>query len=549
METFDADKINKELYETLANEIEGMCKKAERISESDVREGIKVIDPIAGIRILESDETKYDALVRLQEVLKFKNIPSNNIYEFPGMKLNGKSITLFVNKDKVGRLADMGEYFERELSYLGLKFPTQLYQFKKENLGQKLPGKDYPAPEPKTKEMTNAEYEKYLEDYYSTHGINKEADEAAFRRPYPHEKINYQEGNVEKEGFTNEYYSEELKRHAEGKGTTIKAPVGERIKVTNKTLKRPALFDQEDRVVNSQKWSKVGSFVIKSAAFAAGVAGAFWLAHQAPILLGVAAAGVGIAVGRYLLKLSKRKKSELKEAERERRRKEREAREAAEKAKTKEKEKDKGEAPGLNPPTTPTRTPGGTSTPPTTPTITPGGTSTPPTTPTITPGGTSTPPTTPTRTPGGIPSGTTDDPGFTWTPSTGPSKSGGYTWNSPGKTNTGGTDSGAVPPTTPTETQIAPDKEPQVPNYDDLIYAEQEMALDQAEIARIDREISIIVEDVKILLRSTNPEDKTRLQDLQDQLASKYSDRMSVIYTLIERQQRAFNSIGVNLGR
>ena len=139
METFDADKINKELSDRLSKETQELIDKAEKISESDVKEGIKIIDPDLGIRILEADEEKFDALVRLQEVLKFKNVPANELYELPGMKLGDKTITLYVPKTNIQKVADMGEYFEKELSYLPIKFPTQLYQFKKENYKKNLP--------------------------------------------------------------------------------------------------------------------------------------------------------------------------------------------------------------------------------------------------------------------------------------------------------------------------------------------------------------------------------------------------------------------------
>ncbi len=497
METFDADKINKVLFDTLANEIEEMCKKADRIAESGVTEGIKVIDPDLGIRILESDDSKFDALVRLQEILKFKDVKENELYEFPGMKIKDTNMTLYIPMSKVEKVAEMGEYFERELSDMRLKFPTQIYQFKKENKGKNLPGKDFPPPLPKTKEMTNDQYEKYLEEYYKDHGVTREKDATSFRRPYPHEKIDYQEGNKEKEGFTNEYYSEELQKHAAGKGTTTPAPVGRRIKVTAKSKKRPNIFNTEDKVETERNWSKVASFVLKVAAVGAGVAIGTYAIVQYPGLIALGAVGLGVAVGKYLKKKYDQKKAIEREKERERRKKERGIEEPG-KGKEKEKEKEKGTGPGMTPSTTPTPVPG----------------------------------TTPGTTPGTVP-GTT--PGTTPTPVPG---------TSPGTTP--GTNPGTTPGTTPRT--VNPTPSTPIDN-DNLIIAEEELGMDQEEFARLDREIAMIVSEVQILLRSTDPSDKDHLRELQEALAVKYNERMAIIYKLMSRQEKMLDDIGIKLGR
>ena len=475
METFDADKINKFLFDTLANEIEEMCNKADKIADSGVTEGIKVIDSDLGIRILEADDAKFDALLRLQEILKFKDVKENELYEFPGMKLKGTNITLYVPIKKVEKVAEMGEYFEKELSDIGLKFPTQIYQFKKENKGKNLPGKDFPPPVPKTKEMTSEQYEKYLEEYYKGHGIVKEEDVTSFRRPYTHEKINYQEGNKEKDGFTNEYYTEELRKHAEGKGKTTPAPVGRRIKVTAKSKKRPNIFNTEDKVEAERNWSKISSFALKVAAVGAGVAvGTFAVIHY-PGLIALGAVGAGVAIGRYIRKKIDQKEERKKEADRERRKRERGIEDPG---KGKEKEKEKGTSPGVTP---------------------------------------------------------TPEP----TPSTGPDHK---------PEPTPGTDPGRTPSKTREEPTTNPNP-PRTFNDEDLIIAEQELGMDQEEFIRLDREIETIVREVQILLRSTNPDDKDRLRELQEALAIKYNERLTIIYQLMSRQERMLDDIGISLGR
>ncbi len=517
METFDAEKANKVLFDLLSNELKFLTDRAGKIAESDVKEGIKVIDPYLGIRILESDEPKYDALVRLQEVLKFKDEPANKLYEFPGMLFQGKKTTLVLpaDKDKLQKIADMAPYFEKELKYLGVRFPSQLFQFKKENIGQNMPGKDYPPPIPKTVEMAYDEYEKYLQLYYKDHGVEKEADEAAFRKPYPHERIDFRDPTIEKEGFTNEYYAEQLKKHAEGKGKTIPAPVDKKIKVTAKSLRRPNIFNTDDRVENEQVWSKVESFVIKAVGVAAGVAAVGFVASYNPAVLVLAGAAGVYALGRYLSKKQKRKKQqELKKAKQERDKAEAEEAEK-EKEKEKEKDKDKGEEP------TPTKTD-------TTPGLTPGGTT--PTGPTpggTTPGGTT--PTGPTPT-GTTPGGTT--PGDT-TP-TGPTPTG----TTPSGTTPGGTTPGGTTPSSPIK----------VTNVD-LINAETELSMDQLEYFRISGEINLIVSQVQELLKSKNPDDRDKLRDLQEQLETKYRERMQMLYVLMGRQSKMFDDIGVKFSR
>lgn len=490
MEKFSAESANKVLYETLANEVESIVKKAERISASDVSEGIKVIDPDLGIRILESDEEKYNALIRLQEILKFKDAPANKLYEIPGMTINGTTINLVVHRDNIGKIADMGKYFERELSFLGVKFPAQLYQFKKEYKGQNLPGKDYPAPEPKTMEMTEADYEKYLEQYYKSHGTAKEEDEASYRKPYPHEKIDYKTANAEKDGYTNEYYQAQLKKHAEGKGTTKKAEVGKKIKVTATSVKRPNIFNAKDQVEGTQKWQKIESFVIKAAGIAAGVAGIGFLVSYNPGLLVLGAGAGAFALVRYIKKRHDRNvRRKLIEEQEEYERKKKEAEEAEKKAKEKEKEKEH-EAPE-GPVVEPTTTPG---------------------------------PVKP-------------EPKKTPEPKGG--KGGGTKEPKPSKPKN---------PTTRTP-KDSPSGSSSTVDLDALALAEQELGMDQAEFTRINSEINAIVIEVQELLRSTNPADKERLIELQAQLGMKYQERMQIIYILMQRQDRMFDDIGVKFSR
>ena len=508
MEQLNTLEANKRLREILDEELQELLEAGRITKESDTPDGIKILDPDSGECILEDDEDKYNALNLLQELTDFDKTPANEIYEFPGMSLNDETMKLRIPKGKVEKLAELGKRLESDLSYIGLKFPTQLYQFTKENKGQNLPGKDFPAPLPKTVEMSNSEYETYLEEYYKTHGIEKEADEAAFRRQYPHEKIDYSEANEEKKGFANEYYTEQVAEHAKGKGETTKAPVGEKIRVVAKSLKRPNIFDCKDRVEGTQKWQKVESFVIKTAAIAAGLGVAGMLAWYNPGFLVLGAGAAAFALVRYIKKRRERKRRLARELEEEEEKKE--AEEAVEEAKKKEKElekdKDKGEdkdkekdkgTPGDKKPED-KKTDG-------------------------TPGD---------KKP-------EDKPGEKKTEPT--KKSTGGTDGVPGGTDgkAGGTDGKPE------------DKTSDTPSFEalDFSLAEEELGMDQVEYMRINSEIRVLAQEVDILLKTGTPADKERLKELQDQLAAKLAERLNITYRLMNRQEKLLDDAGITFKR
>lgn len=334
METYDTSKVNAKLINAITKEIEELFKIGKSTHDLGKDDDLKDIDGI-GKYILLTDEEKYDALQRLGELTKFKNVTGDKLYKLNGltMKIGGKNTTipLILPIDKFEKLAEQAEFLEHKLKDLNLKFPSQLFQFKKEYKGKNMPGKDFQPPLPQSFEMSDEEYEKYLETYYKTHGVDKKPDGIAFREPYPHERINYREGNEEKEEFTNEYFSDQHKKHAKGKGKATPAPVGERIKVTASSVKYPSRKEEKDKVTNSINWAKISSIVIKTAAIAAGVVAAGTILRVGPAsTILIASAAGAYALGRWIRKTRLKNKIVSKDRE---------------KDKEEEKIKEKGEAP------------------------------------------------------------------------------------------------------------------------------------------------------------------------------------------------------------
>ena len=346
METYDTSKVNKKINERINKEIEKMFDAGKTAHELSAKADIKDIDGI-GKYILADDEEKYDALQRLSELIRFKNVPANELFKIDGLKMNvdGKEVAmpLVLPLSKFEVLSEQAEYLEKKLKDFNLKFPSELFRFQKRYKKENLPGKDYPPPKPQQFEMSDEDYEKYLETYYKNHGVEKKEDGIAFRMPYPHEKIDYREGNEEKEDFTNEHFSKLHIIHARGRGETKSAPIGERIKVIATSVRKPSLKDGDDKVKASINWDKISSIVFKTVAISAGVIGAMALLKPGPITTTLIVSALGAAaLGRYIAKVSRRRKYARRRAEKEEEEeKSAPSKPAEEKAKTKEKEKER----------------------------------------------------------------------------------------------------------------------------------------------------------------------------------------------------------------
>ena len=345
METYDTSKVNKKLNDRINKEIEKMFDAGKTAHDLSAKADIKNIDGI-GKYILAEDEEKYDALQRFSELIRFKNVPANELFVINGLKMtiDGREIAmpLVLPLNKLEVLSEQAEYLERKLKDYGIKFPSQLFQFQKKYKKENLPGKDYPPPKPQQFGMSDEDYEKYLESYYKNHGVEKKDDGIAFREPYPHERINYRDGNEEQEDFTNEHFTRLHLIHARGKGESKPAPIGERIRVVASSVRKPSLKDGDDKVKASINWDKVTSIVLKTAALAIGVVGAMAILKPGPITTTLIVTAVAAAaLGRFIRRINARRKNLAKAEEKPERPTPSRPEEAGTKSKTKTKEKDK----------------------------------------------------------------------------------------------------------------------------------------------------------------------------------------------------------------
>ena len=342
MKTYNTNSANPTLTTIIKGKYNELLKNGQLHYDNLGDEGVKEVGKNAYIE--DADEDKYNALNLLYSLISIKEeLPAHSLYEFPGLTMNGQKMKLVIPVTKAFEMADKAKYLEEKLSDYGLKFPAQLYQLSSAYRGKTMPGKDFPPPVPKTMDKSDAEYEKYVEEFYKAHGIEKVSDGLAFRKPYEHEQIDYSKGDQKDPNYTNEYYQDQLERHAKGKGKTISAKIGEKLKVRLKSLASPELKMQGDKVVTSLNWQKIKSNSIKIAAVGAGVVGAAILLNSNPLAAAMIGTAFGIgALTRYVRKkLRERKTIRRLEAE-EAKQKQQEAN--REKAKAKAKSKEAGSA-------------------------------------------------------------------------------------------------------------------------------------------------------------------------------------------------------------
>ena len=345
METIGSMKANQAINAKINKNIKDLLAAGKLAFENGMESEVKDIDGV-GAYIVNQDEEKYNALQLFQSIINYSGeLPVDKLYVIPGAVFgNGDTLAthpLVLPMAKLEELADKAEYLEDKLRDYGLKFPSELFRFTKKNKGKNLPDRDFPAPEPRRMDQTPDEYEAYLEEYYKNHGVTKKEDGLAFRHPYDHEKIDYRKGNKSDDTYTSESFQETQKTKAEGEGKTIKAPIGERLRVTSRTVKGPSLWQRGKDVVETRRnWAKIGSAILKTAAVAAGVVLAGKILGLSPLAWGIVAGGAAVfAVTRYLRKIYDRRK-DLREIEQEKA-KEKAKQQAQEEGKTKSKEKEK----------------------------------------------------------------------------------------------------------------------------------------------------------------------------------------------------------------
>lgn len=220
----DGETLNHEILKTIREARTKIITDGKSAIDNNITTDLRQIDE--NTSILASDEDAYNCLNQLENLF-FKYGTEDDsekdlcnldeIYEIPGVKIkeNGveKNVSIFVKKDKIKALVRQAQDYERILGpSIGLKFPNQVYQFNYETTP--ILGAGYTAPRPKLASETFDEYEEYLKTFYHAQSIEPEKDdENVFRKPYPHELVDFKGSAPEaRPDAQSEYY---LIRHAE----------------------------------------------------------------------------------------------------------------------------------------------------------------------------------------------------------------------------------------------------------------------------------------------------------------------------------------------
>lgn len=212
-------ELNKQIIEDIKKRIKRLFETAKPLAElENAEESVDKIDDENYVK--KEDREEYDILMTLLQYLDFEKENAEDVYEFKGVEYktesDSKKTTIYVKKENAITLSKLATKYEDVLrrsnskpddKKMSIKFPIELLSLKYSD--QNMPGLDYKAPEPKLASQSNQDYEDGLNTYYESHGITREADEVTeFRKPYPHEKINYRKDTPEITNVaTNGYYS------------------------------------------------------------------------------------------------------------------------------------------------------------------------------------------------------------------------------------------------------------------------------------------------------------------------------------------------------
>ena len=212
-------ELNKQIIEDIKKRIKRLFETAKPLAElENAEESVDKIDDENYVK--KEDKEEYDILMTLLQYLEFEKEKDEDVYEFKGVEYktesDSKKTTIYVKKENAITLSKLATKYEDVLrrsnskpddKKMSIKFPIELLSLKYSD--QNMPGLDYKAPEPKLASQSNQDYEDGLNTYYESHGITREADEVTeFRKPYPHEKINYRKDTPEITNVaTNGYYS------------------------------------------------------------------------------------------------------------------------------------------------------------------------------------------------------------------------------------------------------------------------------------------------------------------------------------------------------
>ncbi len=218
----EGKKLNSRLLEEIIKRRDTLFQKGHRAYTRSENVDLEEIDATNNKRIYKDDKEEYDCLHEIETLfLQFGNsgngeqdtCQNDQVYDIPGVKviIDGNEVNTHINvrQDKISALARKAKDYERILSKEGslqIKFPNQIYQFNHDQTN--IPGTTYKAPKPKLVSQTTEEYEESLKTFYHDKGIEREeTEDKIWRKPYPHEYVDYKGAAADKKDqVQSEYY-------------------------------------------------------------------------------------------------------------------------------------------------------------------------------------------------------------------------------------------------------------------------------------------------------------------------------------------------------
>ena len=196
-------------------------------------------------KILRDQESLYNALMSFTNELTFEELLDNEIYEIPGLKINGSNLNVYIPASKIERIAkiiDANFGSDKEFEELtGIQLPNQIHQYREDRKG-KIDGFELLAPSPKRKDETREQYETRLQEHYgdtytaSTLPLPVGDEERTIRTPYPHEQVDYRNNTTPNPDYVSEYYSDLLHERSAVREPSPRPTPGERLVVNESEL-------------------------------------------------------------------------------------------------------------------------------------------------------------------------------------------------------------------------------------------------------------------------------------------------------------------------
>lgn len=315
----------KRLNETLIIRVQAIREKVlkDGLAESQISNNVENVsqsqNPADAAYVKNEDKELYGAINELLGYISFSSFKADETYDIPGVtiKINTtkeKIPNIAVKQDNIEKLAKSAKKFE---SLLGIKFPDQIYQFNHQQ--ENIPGLNFVAPRPKFISESDEEYEQFLENYYTSNGLQKEELSGIWRKAYKHEQVDYKKDKiVVDETYQSEYYKKNLQEKVaqknpnpskQGGPKNQKAKKGEQLKIVDSELEDQKLpFWQKvglgktsigANIKSGSNWQKIrllgaGALLTTGVCYAA--------VANPGMALGLAATGGAIGLGVFIAK-------------------------------------------------------------------------------------------------------------------------------------------------------------------------------------------------------------------------------------------------------